>query len=106
MEWWSLPQEQPPRILMVVPAWFARYRPRNGFSDMEKLSHEPPDTMLAAYMPACMAKQLQWHGDRLDAAATIVAWMGEHGYLVTFAAYIAELEVEIVEASLSADMEA
>ena len=64
---------------------------------LEELADEP-DTVLAVYAPPCMAQRLQWHGDRLDAAATIVAMMGNCGRLVTFGAYTAELEADIAKA--------
>ena len=102
MEWWSLPEEQPPRVLMVLPAWFAIYRPRLGLADTLQELADEPDTMLAVYAPPCMAQRLQWHEERLDAAATIVAWMGHCGRLVTFGAYTAELEVDIAGAFLGA----
>ena len=105
LEWWSIPGEQPPRVLMVVPAWFATYRPRLGLADsLEELADEP-DTMLALYAPPTMVQDMCWNQGRLDAAATIVSWLGAAGRLVTFAAYAAELEVDILLAASRKDVE-
>ena len=30
LEYWSLPDTDPPRTVVVAPAWFAHYRPRRG----------------------------------------------------------------------------
>ena len=33
MEWWSVGEIFPPRVLMVTPAWFQAYKPRLGLLD-------------------------------------------------------------------------
>ena len=84
---------------MVVPAWFASYRPRLGLAHtLGELSHDP-DTMVALYIPSSMAQDLRWNLGRLDAAASIVAWLGSEGRLLTFGAYTAELEVDVLSAA-------
>jgi hypothetical protein len=104
LEFWTLPHEDPPRALMVLPAWFATYRPRLGLADTHMELTDGSHTMMAIYAPVCMAKQLQWLEGRIDAAATILAWMAQRdGRLLTFASYTAELEADIVRASMEAD---
>ena len=98
IEWWSVQAAYPPRVMMVVPAWFRTYRPRLGLEDtLDELADEA-DTMLALYMPASFVPLLRWYGDRLDASATFVNWLGGAGRIVTFGAYTGELEADVVSA--------
>ena len=94
MEWWTRPDE--PRMLMVLPAWFATYRPRLGLADTLATLADESDTMMALCLPADMAQVLIWKNGKLDGAASIRRWMGTSGRLVTFGAYTAELELDIV----------
>lgn len=97
MEFWSLPTMS--RVLMLTPAWFGTYRPRRGLDHtMEALADEE-DTMLALYVPVAMVQKMRWRGDKLDAAASILAFMGANGRLLTFGAFTAELEVDILSAA-------
>ena len=81
---------------MILPAWFVKYQPRDGLDNTVEPLADEPDTMLALYVPAAMAAKLLWHGARVDASATIRGWLGDDGRLVTFGAYTAELEADVL----------
>ena len=51
MEYWTLLGEKEGRAMVVLPAWFALYRPSFGFSDSLKRLAEVPDTAVAMYVP-------------------------------------------------------
>ena len=51
LEYWSLPDTDPPRTVVVAPAWFAHYRPRRGLVDTLDALADVPDTVLAMYLP-------------------------------------------------------
>ena len=100
LEFWTVPEEVNTRVLMVLPAWFATYQPRKGLSStLEPLQDLAVDTMIALYIPAVMAQSLCWKDGKLDAAATIVQWLGADRRLLTFGAYTCELEMDIVLAA-------
>ena len=96
MEFWTAPDEDPMRSLMVCPAWFQRYQPRLGLADSLGALADAPDTMVAMYIPASRAAKLAWNNERLDVAATIRGWLGVGQRLVTFGCYTAELEADIM----------
>ena len=95
--WWTVLQEYPARTFMLAPAWFQSYRPSFGLAESLDLLTDAvnPDTMVAIFAPASFMPKLQWHGEALDVAATVIAWLSESGKLVTFGAYTAELELDI-----------
>ena len=100
--WWAVNENYPPRIMIVLPAWFETYRPRQGLADtLDELADEE-DTMLALYVPASFVPMLRWRDGRLDASATCAAWLGDKGRLVTFGAYTGELEVDVMSAAYNA----
>ena len=93
---WTLPGDG--RVLMVTPAWFATYRPRQGLaSTLATLGDaDDPDTAVALFMPPRLAAQLHWKGGRLWVASTLRAWLqAEAGKVLTFGAYTAELEADV-----------
>ena len=97
--WWSL--NKPTRALVVTPAHFDRYRPRRGLADShDELGHDngqPADTMVALYIPRWMAQTFCWAEDgKLDVSRSIRTWLGNEGRLLTFGAYTAELELDII----------
>ena len=51
--------------------------------------------MVAIFAPASFLQKLIWREESLDVAATVLAWLGGSGKLVTFGAYTAELELDI-----------
>ena len=79
LEYWSLPDTDPPRTVVVAPAWFAHYRPRRGLVDTLDALADVPDTMLEMYQPAPFAASLRWKEGKVDGSATISGWlsMGE-----------------------------
>ena len=95
--WWTVLQEYPARTFMLAPAWFQSYRPSYGLADSVDILTDSvnPDTMVAIFAPASFMPKLQWNGEVLDVAATVIAWLSESGKLVTFGAYTAELELDI-----------
>ena len=97
LAWWTVLQEYPARTFMLAPAWFQSYRPSFGLAESLDLLTDAvnPDTMVAIFAPASFLPKLQWHGEALDVAATVIAWLSESGKLVTFGAYTAELELDI-----------
>ena len=99
IEWWSVNEAYPPRVMMVVPAWFKTYRPRLGLADTLGELADEADTMLALYMPASFVPLLLWRDGRLDASATFAAWLGDEGCIVSFASYTGELEVDVMSAA-------
>ena len=108
LEFWTLPEEDPPRALLVLPAWFARYVPRKGIEDSLEALADERDTMVAMYVPPLWLQGLIWASqpgaeNQLDMAATLINWLGADTQrrIVSFAAYTAELEVDIATANLS-----
>ena len=100
--WRAVNETYPPRTMIVLPAWFEMYRPRQGLADiLEKLADED-DTMVALYVPASFVPMLHWRDGWLDASATFVARLGGRGRLVTFGAYTGELENDVVSAAHNA----
>lgn len=104
LEWWTVLQAYPSRTLMVAPAWFRSYRPSKGLSENDsQLTWDPDnaDTMVAVFAPGAFMAKLQWRGDRLDVATTVLGWLeGDgKGKLVTFGAFTAELELDIARAA-------
>ena len=97
LEWWTILQKYPPRTFMLAPAWFQSYRPSKGLAnDLGLLTDaDDPDTMVAIFAPASFLQKLIWREESLDVAATVRAWLGGSGKLVTFGAYTAELELDI-----------
>ena len=97
MEYWTVPG---PRVLIVAPAKFATYRPRQGLSNsLEELAdHE--DTVAAMLLPAGLVRKLAWHGDAVDVAASVARWCADGGSVVTFGAYTAELEPDIATCAM------
>ena len=80
------------------PAWFRSYRPSQGLADNNEglaVDPESPDTMVAIFAPAAFMTKLQWRGEELDMAATVLNWLSQSGKLVTFGAFTAELELDI-----------
>ena len=71
LEYWSLPDTDPPRTVVVAPAWFAHYRPRRGLVDTLDALADVPDTVLAMYLPAAFAASLRWKEGEVDGSATI-----------------------------------
>ena len=71
LEYWSLPDTDPPRTVVVAPAWFAHYRPRRGLVDTLDALADVPDTVLAMYLPAPFAASLRWKEGEVDGSATI-----------------------------------
>ena len=110
LEFWTLPEEEHPRALLVLPAWFARYVPRIGHPDSVEPLATVPDTMVAIYVPPLWLQgpSLSWRAEppgaenRLDVAATIINWLVavETRRIVSFATYTAELEADIATAGL------
>ena len=99
LEWWCVPQDYPGRTLMVVPCWFRTYRPRRGLSDTYRELEAGADTMLALYAPTQLISTITWRTDvpnLLDASATLGGWLRREGRMVTFGAYTAELECDVV----------
>jgi len=96
LAWWT---DQSDRVLVVAPAFFRSYRPRMGLADTDaELSHEA-DTMISLYVPVTMMPCLGWVNSKLDAASTIVQFMrAKEGRMVTFGAYTAELELDVMSA--------
>lgn len=98
LEFWTRRGESPTRVLLVSPAWFRLYRPRLGLAaDLGALADEP-DTMVAIYAPPRMIAAAVWKDTHLDVAATVRRWLGDDGKLLTFATYVAELEVDMLAA--------
>ena len=100
LEWWSVLQPYPARTFMVAPAWFRSYRPSHGLAENNRgLAEDPgnPDTMVAIFAPASFMTKLQWRGEELDMAATVLNWLSQSGKLVTFGAFTAELELDIAQ---------
>ena len=98
LEWWTVLQPDPLRTFMLSPAWFQSYQPSQGYSennDVLAADRENPDTMVAIFAPAAFARQVQWRDERLDVAATVLAWLSHSGKLVSFGAFTAELELDI-----------
>ena len=95
LEYWSLPDTDPPRTVVVAPAWFAHYRPRRGLVDRLDALADVPDTMLEVYQPAPFAASLRWKEGKVDGSATISGWLSGRGRLVSFACYMGELEADI-----------
>ena len=50
LEYWSLPDTDPPRTVVVAPAWFAHYRPRRGLVTDWWLSGRGRLVCFACYM--------------------------------------------------------
>ena len=71
LEYWSLLDTDPPRTVVVAPAWFAHYRPRRGLVDTLDALADVPDTMLEMYLPAPFAASLRWKEGKVDSSATI-----------------------------------
>ena len=105
LEWWTVLQPYPARTFMLAPAWFRSYRPSKGLgkNNTELLCEtENADTMVAIFAPAAFLAKLRWRGDHLDMATTVLRWLEEleghgTGKLVTFAAFTAELELDIAQ---------
>ena len=105
LEWWTVLQPYPARTFMLAPAWFRSYRPSKGLgkNNTELLCEtENADTMVAIFAPAAFVAKLQCRGDHLDMATTVLRWLEEleghgTGKLVTFAAFTAELELDIAQ---------
>ena len=95
LEYWSLPDTDPPRTVVVAPAWFAHYRPRRGLVDRLDALADVPHTMLDMYQPAPFAASLRWKKGKVDGSATISGWLSGRGRLVSFACYMGELEADI-----------
>lgn len=99
LEFWTLPDETPGRALLVLPAWFSRYRPRLGRKDTLEPLADDPDTSVAIYAPPSFLADLVLREGQLDVAATVARWLGPERRLLTFGAYTAELEVDIASAA-------
>ena len=69
--YWSLPDTDPPRTVVVALALFAHYRPRRGLVDTLDALADVPDTMLEMYQPAPFAASLRWKEGEVDGSATI-----------------------------------
>ena len=104
LEWWTVLQDYPGRTFMLAPAWFRSYRPSKGLGENNTellCDTEKADTMVAIFAPAAFLAKLQWRGDHLDMATTVLRWLEGHGNgkLVTFGAFTAELELDIAQAA-------
>ena len=98
LEWWT---DRSDRVLMVAPAFFRSYQPRMGIAGSDATLSDESDTMISLYVPPKMMPCLRWVKDgKIDAAATIAQFMhSPDGRLVTFGAYTAELELDVVSAA-------
>ena len=87
------------RVLLVTPAHFALYRPRQGLADtLDDLTTDGKlETIVAAYVPSSWVPLLGWANGKLDMRKSISNILDcfPQGNVVTLAAYTGELELDL-----------
>ena len=100
----ALREEYPPRIIIIAPAWFKHYRPRYGKDTTQaRPIGTGADTIVAMYLAPAHFQSLCYHKGKVDVAASVRVWMryakrDELFRIVTFAAFTAELETDVLGA--------